>query len=118
MDVLRELELSIRKTSLCNSLNICRQIFNFSNQVSAGSKSRYLFYNQRKSTFILLYFFGIFCCCHNLIFLQQSLYRKETPLVIETINFSGSFAFQKKVLNGAYFISDVRLLWFLTVLQL
>ena len=35
-------------------LNIWRQILNFPNQVSAQSESQYLFYNQRKSTFLVL----------------------------------------------------------------
>ena len=45
------------------------------------------------------------------IFLQQGLYHKETPLTIETINFSESLAFENRHLTGAHSISDIKLPW-------
>ena len=40
------------KTSSCNSFDISSDIFHFSYQVYAWRKSQYLFYDQRKCTFI------------------------------------------------------------------
>ena len=79
---LSELGLFKRKTSLCNSLEVWRQIFNFSNQISAQSESQYLPYNQQKSTFLLIFldfllfycrrFFGIYCH-HNLTYFYNKV---------------------------------------------
>ena len=41
-----------QKTSSCNSFDISSNIFHFSYQVCAWRKSQYLFYDQRKCTFI------------------------------------------------------------------
>ena len=60
-------------TLLCISFKIWRQILNFSDQASGQSKSKYLLYNQRKSTFILTKVFNICCCCHNLTYLITRL---------------------------------------------
>ena len=44
------------------------------------------------------------------IFKQQGLSHKETPLVIEIVNFAvESFVFQYRLLNGTHFISDIKL---------
>ena len=54
------------KTSLCNLFEIWRQIPNFSNQVSAWSKSQYLLCDKKAPTFILPPVFGIFYGTHIL----------------------------------------------------
>ena len=44
--------------------------------------------------------------------LLQGQYYKETPLVVETINFTiESLAFQDRHLNGALSISDIKRSW-------
>ena len=44
------------------------------------------------------------------IYLQQGLYQKETPLVIETNNFTvESLGLQNRQLNGAHSVSDIKL---------
>ena len=73
----------------------------FGDKVIAQRESKYLLYNQRKSTFILLYVFGICCCCHNLTYFYNKVHNhKETLLVIEAINFTiESSAFQNRHLT-------------------
>ena len=59
----------------------------FSNQVSARRENQFLFYNQIKSTFIISFRHLLPLLKFN-IFLLQGLYNKDTPLVIENINFT------------------------------
>ena len=48
----------------------------------------------------------------NLPLYLLGLSHKETPLVIEIINFAiKSLVFQNRFLNGACFILDIKLLW-------
>ena len=111
------MNLSIRMRFIYNVKRCCAirlkfrdKILNFSNQVSAQSESQYLLYNKRKSAFILSHVFGICCLSYFNIFLQQGLYHKETPFLIETANFTiESLASQNSYLNGAPSISYIKL---------
>ena len=82
-------------TSLCNSFEIWRQILDFSNQVSTRRESQYLFYNQRKSNFILLQmlvFVVVVIIQHISI-----IFHKEPPRVKETSTFTiEPLAFQNR----------------------
>ena len=79
---------------------IRKQIFCFSNYVSAWSESQYLRYNQRKSAFILSQIFDISYPSHNLTYFINNVSHKEMLLIIEIVNFATeSLGIQNRLLR-------------------